>query len=806
MKRDIDSDFSKAENMYGVRDIVIEYVSKKYGYDAICGVATKDTMQAKAAIDDVTRVLTSRAYQKAGTTDKVDSKIKNYYLDLAKKMKSLIPEEVGTTFKTAVNDTQTVADMIAEHFADNNDALEILSFAKQLEGINKNYGKHAAAVIIADNGDVGAYGSLMHDDEIGWKLQMDGPDAEGIGGLLKMDFLGLKTLNIITATVRAVYENTDHQVFIDPLNIPDEPEVYREIFAKANTFGIFQFNQPGVQRILKRFQPDNFEDLVLINAINRPGPMQYIDPIIDKKHGRSVAPNAFDRVACIQDLLAPTYGYPVYQEQVMQIFQRMGQYSLGAADEIRRAMSKKKQYIIDENRELFVHGGDMENHDTHKITKIAGSESVGILAQDAYDVFDSIQDFAKYGFNKSHAAVYAQTAYITAWLKYHYPAEFFAAYLNNSDDPMEDIIRDARKNGVNVKLPDINLAANNFKAVDGAIYFGFKGLSLEAAMKDLTHDYMSLSDLVIRTNLGSKALETLAKAGALDRFSSSRNAMLKVIPTYKELKDDLKKAEQKLSDYTRLQEDLAAGKKINKDDYGMKNRKTLPSKTQIETTIADMTKKIKDLEADIKGQVIPVKQYPDRGNDKLIMEKEMLKCYVSGHPMELYGDPERYGCTAIGEAEQCECNIMGMINGLRVTTAKADPTKQMAFFTLEDQTGAIPVCAFTKAFPLTAGLLKEDAVVKLKGYIKPDSRSQDGALQFIISDKVKNPVEEIKILPREVKAIIKGIEELPELQRRLSVYQQADGHPVKVIDLTTGDISALDITVSEQAIEQKIVQ
>lgn len=803
---DIDSDLSNAKVIYGVRDIVIEYVSKKYGKDAVCSIVTKATLKAKAAIDEVTRVMMSKQAQTMGISVD-DEQLKREFYSLADNMKSLIPtDDPNVTFSSEVTDGVTVADTIRNKFAGNERALQILEYAVQLEGVNINYGKHAAGVVIADNGDVGAYGALMYDEEIGWKFQMDGPDVEGMAGLLKMDFLGLTTLNTITAAVRYIRQNTG--IYIDCDNIPDEPEVYKEIFSKANTFGVFQFESEGAKKILKNFKPDCFEDLIIINAINRPGPAQYIEPITLKKHGQKVSETAFDKIPQIQDILAPTYGYPVYQEQVMQIFQKMGQYSLGGADEIRRAMSKKKKYIIEENREIFVHGGNLENHDTHTSTPVAGAESIGIPAQFAYDVYDSIQDFAKYGFNKSHAAVYAKTAYITAWLKYRYPVEFFTAYINTVDkdkDKLEEALKDARRNGVKIVAPDINRSRGPFTCDHEAMYYGFNRLGLAEKIKSETHDYTGMDDFIIRTSMSKKTIVTLIEAGAFDRFTSSRTALKKVLPAYLDYKTEYEKAAEKYNDYTRLLADMDAGLPIDKANYGMKNRKTLPSRNQILTTIDSSRIAMQDAEALIKAQVIPDKQFPDDMLDKLNAEKRHLKAYISGHPLEVYGTPESYNCVPLGNPQQGSCHIMGIVSNLRVTTQKKDPTKQMAFFTLEDLTGSIPVCVFSEAYANCDQLMLENnAVLLLNGYIKQDTRSNDGTLQFVV-DKNKDSVRQLTIAPFDVTANISGIEALPEMQRQLSVYANQDGHPVMLFDQTTGEFLRLDMKVSDQAISTGLV-
>ena len=815
---DVDSDFANAEKLCGTRDIVIEYVSKRYGKNAICGINTKSTLAAKGAIDAVQRALCGRDTKDLSREQALD--IQKKYRDLAVEMKKLIPDLPGTTFDSEVSDNMTVEALIRQTYSNNPIALEFLDYAIQLEGVNDNYGKHAAGVVIADNGDIGAYGALMYDEKIGWKIQMDGPDVEGIGGLLKMDFLGLTTLNIITHALRLIQQN--HGIYIDPFNVPQEPEIYQKIFSEGNTFGIFQFNKPGMQKMLKRFHPDNLDELILLNAVNRPGPMQYFDFMVKKKFGQAVPESAFDKVPCIQDILRPTYGYPVYQEQVMQIPQAMAGYSLGQADEIRRAMSKKKLAVIEENRELFVHGGIMENHDTHKKSSIQGSIQRGIPENDAYAVYDGIQDFAKYGFNKSHAAVYAVTAYMTAWLKFHYPVEFYTAYLNIADDPLEDILADAKANHVKITAPDINRSEGIFTCDSEQIFYGYSGMGLQAAMTDTARDYVSMADFIIRTSLTESTITKLIGAGAFDRFSSSRTALLKVLPIYMDFKKTLKNNAIKLEQSQQLLTDLKNGIKITKEhfkDYGL-NRKTLPKVSELEQKVAESSAAIAEAKAMIEAQVIPVRQYPDDPLKRLQEEKELLKAYITGHPLEMYGAPQQYGCTPITDLhldedkKQNNCTIMGMVTGWRVTSKKDNANQKMAFFTLEDVTGQIPVCAFTGAYALYADIpskpdefvsednqkvLKPGAILKLKGYLKQDSRSDNDTLQFVISDKVPEAVTAIKPMLRPFQFNITGVEEINILIEKLKAYRQTDGHIVYIHNQTTGDIEQLDFKVSDAA-------
>lgn len=804
---DIDSDFSNSEEMYGIRDLVVEYVSKKYGKDGICGITTKQTMGAKAAIDNVQRVLMNKAI----TEDPAkEGQFTPYFRKLAKDMKAIIPDEVGAGFATKVSEDKTVYDVMLEQFGSDPNAAAIARLAKDLEGVNINYGKHAAGVIIADNGDVGEYGALMFDtDTQGWKIQMEGPDAEGIGGLLKMDFLGLTTLNVITMAIRLIYENSGHQTYIDPLNLPDEPVIYKEIFAKGNTFGVFQFASPGAKRVLAQIKPTCFEDIILANAINRPGPEVYIPDIAAKKNGRHVDPTVFDNVPCIQEILAPTYGYPVYQEQVMQIPQAMAGYSLGQADEIRRAMSKKKFAVIEENRELFVHGGVMENHDTHKKSQIQGSVARGIPEKDAYAVYDGIQDFAKYGFNKSHAAVYALTAYITAWLKFHYPVEFYTACLTiPGTNTLQDIIADAKANGIKICPPDINKSRTYFTCDKEKIYYGFGGMSLEASFANEAHDFKSMADFVIRGHQAQAAMEKLIKAGALDRFSSSRTALMKVLPIYVEQKKEIAKQTASLNLNTELLQLMEEDKPIDLKKYKLDKLKKMPTKEKIQEKIQKAKDNIAFAENSIRAQVIPMVQFPDDLMTKLQDEKELLGTYVSGHPMDVYGDVQKYNCISIHQigSESKGESVMGVVTGLKIKHKKDDPSAQMAFFNLEDATGSIPCCMFTRAFGKYGHMLYEGAILKLSGNISLDKHSDDESYQFIIDDKIRDAVTSVKVPLRDVSCTIDGIENFAALKNRLREFAAKEGHAVYVYDQSTGERLKLMFLVSPSAIKQGVVR
>lgn len=839
---DIDSDLSKGDAPYGVRDIVVEYVSKKYGRDGVCGIATVDTLAAKAAIENTARILGDKAYQQEFTkhgkevpktseskeAKELFDKIRKSYADLGTKIKAEIPKEVGIKFGSKMNaddpNSLTVLQYLKQKFENDERAQEIITLASQLEGVNYNYGMHAAGKIIVDNGDAGAYGALMRDPKTGgWKLQMDAPSAESLAGLLKMDFLGLQTLNIVTMAARLVYENTNHAVKIDLLNLPQEAEVYQKIFCTGNTIEVFQFESGGMKNVLRSFGPSKFEDIVLLNAIFRPGPMQYIDPITRRKHGEQIEESAFDRIPIIQELLAPTYGFPVYQEQVMKIFQIMGQYTLGGADEIRRAMSKKKTYIIQENRDIFVHGGEMENHVKHIKVPVGGAVAQGIKEEDAYAVFDSLIDFAKYGFNKSHAVVYASIAYMTAWLKYHYPVEFYTACLSiEPKNKHKIIIADARQNHIEVVAPDINLSRANFTCRDGKVYYGFKGLGLDAKAKDDTGDYVSMADYIIRGNMTNGALEKAIKIGMFDRFSTSRKALLQVLPVYMEHRKARVEALKKVD---KLQAQLEDINKLSAQEFRNKHKittKSLPTAEKLSEKIAAAEADAQFHEASIRAQVIPMDQIRDDFSEKLFNEYEIASVYLSGHPMDAYGTPEQYQATAIFEAADrigSTLNVYGMVSDCRIVNGKKDPTKRMAFFTLEDQSASIDVACFDLP-PAIQNEIHDGAILKINGKIsinKNKSRKvtqmdesgnevemEEEETQLIVS-KQKDAISLLRAKPFDVRVAIEGVEELPALLQRLTPYKTDFGHRVFIYDKSTGETMTATDMVSDDALSNGVV-
>lgn len=431
------------------------------------------------------------------------------------------------------------------------------------------YGEHAAGVVISDNNDVSDYVPLKYNSsskQMDCQLNMVQVEENG---LLKMDFLGLKTLNIVTDAMRLIEKNCGK--IIDPLKINLEDEhIYKEIFSKGLTNAVFQFESDGMKQMLKRFKPTCFEDIIILVSMFRPGPLQYIDGVIDVKN--KVRPMTF---LCeeLKPILSKTYGAIVYQEQVMQLVQSLAGFSLGDADNVRRFMSKKKAEKLAHERDAFIYGDEgrnikgyikvhLENVNAENMSQAEAEAEKKKAENVANEIFDQMTEFAKYAFNKSHATAYAFNAYITAWLKYYYPAEFFAAALNwaANSKKMAALVREARVCGVKIMCPDVNRSAEKFTVEGNAVLFGLsaiKGIKSSAEkiveIRKAQGVYTSVKDFIIRSGISVANVESLIQAGALDEFNENRAGMTCNI-------GDVKDAAKKLADNVLCAESFIHGK------------------------------------------------------------------------------------------------------------------------------------------------------------------------------------------------------------------------------------------------------
>ena len=451
------------------RQKVIDYVVDKYGRNQVAQIITFGSMAAKSSIRDVARVL-------------------NLPLDEADRLAKLVPDRPGTSLASAFQD---VPEFSKERESKNPLVRKTLKFATELEGSVRHTGVHAAGVIIAP-GDLTDYIPLSaaKDADL-YVTQFDGKYIES-AGMLKMDFLGLTTLSIINDALKYIKKN--HQVDLDIDNLPLDNLEALQVFVNGDTIGIFQFESEGMRKYLKDLQPSSIEDLIAMNALYRPGPMDYIPEFNERKHGRKKVEYPHPM---LEEILAPTYGIMVYQEQIMQTAQIIGNFSLGTADILRRAMGKKKLDVMEKQKAEFIEGAKSNNIDKEK----------------AEEIFAIMQKFAAYGFNRSHSAAYALIAYQTAYLKAHYPAEFMAAVLTHNMNSIEKVnffIQEAGKMGIETLGPDVNESYEHFMVNDkGQIRFalsaikGFGGAAADSLISEREENgpFKSLFDLTKRVSL-----------------------------------------------------------------------------------------------------------------------------------------------------------------------------------------------------------------------------------------------------------------------------------------------------------------
>ena len=777
---DIDSDMSKSEFEYGVRDIVIEYVTKKYGKNAVCGIATPSTLAARAAVRNIARIAGEKAIAEKNPEN--PDKVKKEYYRLGDRINYVVPTDPKTSFRMILDEStgETLLDRLHKEFENEPAALEIIDMAAKVEGLNINFGMHACGKIIFP-GDIREHYALMKDVDSGiWKLQMGAEEAES-SGLLKMDFLGLKNLNIITKTARLIYKNLG--IKLDCYNFPQDPEVYKEVFSKGKTFSVFQFESDGMRNMLKRFGPENFDDIVLLVACYRPGPLQYLDGIIARKHHREVGKDsALMHIKEIEEIVQPTYFAIVYQEQVQQIFQVLAGYSLGQADLVRRAMGHKKIDVLEKERESFLHGD--------KERGIIGCEANGIDLGYAEQLFEDMMDFARYAFNRSHAAAYATVAYATAYLKYHYPTEFYTSVLEFADiDKYPQLVAEAKDFGVTVHGPDIERSENRFTGKNSNIYFGLSKVKGVGTLPKVEKSSLkSIGEFMIQTNFSESVIKTLVEVGAFDQKINNRAALLAVLPDYFLEKSVITKKEKEIVNYRDMLSDLEQGLELGRKKYKI-TTKSLPDKKKILAKIADAEDKIREAKENIRQTIVPCERIADDKDWNLARELELLGMYASGHPLDAYGAPQDHQCMPIADlrvdTDKTANNqsIFGLVSKCRNVKQKSNG-KDMCFFTLSDQTGDVDCCCFASSFALCGHVIHEGAILKLHGKATKRRGAEDGC-QFVLDNKV-NAALPICDKVGDYYIRIHGIENWAQTRTHIMTYLTSSGHPVFLYDEDTG--------------------
>jgi DNA polymerase-3 subunit alpha len=640
------------------RDRVIDYVAKRYGRNNVSQIITFGTMAARAVVRDVGRVL-GHPY---GMIDKIAK---------------LIPAEIGITLDKALEQEA----LLQQQYDDDAEVRNLLDLARKLEGIVRNAGKHAGGVVIAPSALTDFVPLYCEAESESLISQFDKDDVEAIG-LVKFDFLGLRTLTIIDWALRTINAKREANAAIVDINlIPTDDEATYQLLKNCETTAVFQLESRGMKDLIKRLQPDCFDEIVALVALFRPGPLQsgMVDDFIDRKHGRATV-EYFHPV--LQTILKPTYGIILYQEQVMQIAQVLAGYSLGAADLLRRAMGKKKPEEMAKQREFF----------------ITGAKNNQVDPKLAEHIFDLMEKFAGYGFNKSHSAAYALVSYQTAWLKTHYPAAFMAAVLSSdmdNTDKVVGLIEECKRMQLTLKNPDINSGFYHFTVDDeNNILFGLgaiKGVG-QAAIEQLvatrTRDgaFKNIFEFCERMDgqrLNRRLLDSLIRSGAMDGLQAHRASLLATVDLA--LQASVQQAKRKAN----KQQDLFSGS------------------AQGESTL-----KVFDCP-------------PLTPQERLQGEKETLGYYLSGHPLDRYDKELAHFITdplsKLQPGRSQTVMIAGMIMTIRTMMTKRQ--ERMAFITLDDRTARIEVAVFPENYQKYREILVKDQILIVEGEVSIDEYS-----------------------------------------------------------------------------------
>ena len=718
---DIDVDFCMNR-----RGEVIDYVTRKYGREQVAQIITFNTMAAKAAIKDCGRAL-DMPY---GDVDRIAK---------------LIPATIGMTIDKALEEVPDLRKV----YDNEKQIRELIDTAKKLEGLVRGQGVHAAGVVIAPR----ALTELVpvartKNDEIVTAYDMKAVEKMG---LLKMDFLGLTTLTVIDDCLKLIELNRGHKIDIETIPLKDE-ETYRKVFHSALTSGVFQFESGGMRDVLRRYKPESVEDLTALNALYRPGPIQggMIDDFIERKWGRRKVEYMLPH---IEEILKETLGVIVYQEQVMQIANVVATYSLGEADLLRRAMGKKNAEEMAKQRERFM----------------SGAATNGINKGTAGELFDQMEKFAGYGFNKSHSAAYALLAYQTAYLKTHYPVEFMAALLTSETSKPENVVKyiaECREMNIKVEPPDVQVSGAQFTPHGDAIRFGLAAVknvggnaieSITKAREEVGGRFKTFWEFCEKVDLrvmNKRVIESLIKAGALDSLGKRG-------PLYAAVDKAMERAQKAQKDAAQGQAGL----------FGLFNESPTHGHG---------------------GDDLP--RVPDwEEGERLTNEKEVLGFFVSGHPLDKYADKIKNLSGIISTAEALErkpperrwgkesdpgdeIQVAGMMQGLRVQKTKRDG-KLYAQACLEDATGKIDIIAFPRDYERLSEQMKIEAPVLVRGVLSGD---EDSAPKISVSQIV--PLESVQVkLPLGVRIRISLDRATEELLSSLKSAADAAPGPGKVM-------------------------
>ncbi len=714
---DIDVDFC-----FERRQEVIDYVGRKYGSEKVVQIVTFGTLAAKGVIRDVGRVMD----------------LPYAFVDSIAKM---VPNELNITLERALE----INPELRKTYEGDERVHELIDMSKRLEGLPRHTSMHAAGVVIcpeaADN-----FVPLSRGSDGSITTQFTMTTLEELG-LLKMDFLGLRTLTVIDNAVKLIEKDTGTRVDIDHIDFDDKQVM--DSLCTGKTDGVFQLESGGMKNFMKELKPQNLEDIIAGISLYRPGPMDFIPKYIKGKNNHDAITYSCPQ---LEPILAPTYGCIVYQEQVMQIVRDLGGYTMGRSDLVRRAMSKKKQSVMEKERANFVYGNEEEG--------VPGCVSNGIPEQVGLRIYGEMMDFAKYAFNKSHAACYAVVAVQTAWLKYYYPVEFMAALMTSViDNPgkVAEYILTCRQMGIAILPPDVNEGEAGFSVSGKSIRYALtaiKGIghpAADALMRERRQRgvFKNLSDFITRmsdTEINKRNVECFIKAGAFDGLSGTRKQFMSV--------------------FVQMMDQQQQNKKNN-----------LAGQLSLFDLVSEEEKQ------DYAVRLPDVGEYPKE--ILLNFEKEVLGIYISGHPLEEYEQLWRKNITnttadfmldeetnAIHAQDGARATIGGMIAERKIKYTKND--KVMAFLQVEDLVGSMEVIVFPKVYEECANKLAEESKVFIRGRVSAEE-DRDGKL---ICESIKTFDE----IPKRVWIKFTTMQEWLDAEQRLyDAIEDSDGRDGLVI-------------------------
>ena len=717
---DFDIDFC-----YVRRQEVIDYVIRKYGTDHVAQIVTFGTMAARAAVRDVGRVL-GMPY--------------NVVDEVAK----AIPNELKITIDKALK----YSDDLKRLYSTNDDIKKLLDYARQVEGMPRHASTHAAGVVITRD-PVSSYVPLALNDE-SVVTQFTMVTLENLG-LLKMDFLGLRTLTVIDDAVKLI-KRSNPDFDLDSIDINDRATF--EMLSQGRTDAVFQYESSGMRSVLSRLKPQSLEDLIAVISLYRPGPADSIDTYIHNRHNPQ---DTKYKTELLKDILDVTYGCMVYQEQVMEICRKLAGYSYGRADLVRRARSKKKLDVMEKERQNFIYGLKNENGET----ECHGALAIGVSEETANSIFDEMSNFAKYAFNKSHAAAYAYVSYQTAWLKCHYPCELLAATLTSvldSSAKVSNYIAECTRLGIKVLAPNVNSSFEGFTVKNGAIRFGLLAIKnlgrgfIKTIIDNRENggkytDFYSFCKRVYSKEFNRRAVESLIKCGALDGLDMNRRQMIHMLP--------------------KIISDLDADK--NKNVVGQIGFFDSDSGFAFENDF-----------------VAPEMEEMPR-NELLAYEKEITGLYMSGHPMDEYADiSEKIGADSIGlmldsdndfstkYKDNSRVRIFGIISKIEKRVTKSNST--MCFVTVEDMSASIECIVFARQYAERMQYLQLGNIVLINGRLSMREDKEPTVICETIEPNPKNIMrDEVKTEKKQRKGIFlrmtsKSCAEMKKVNTLLDIF------------------------------------